>query len=106
VYLDGVVLCTHLHLLTNHFRTSTNWTCHRSFPEPKIKHIPLELRALQISFCCRVPVALGHELVRLKFVAVHMGQPRLDVTGSLHLDMAAALIPRAVLITDYRGPML
>lgn len=48
---------------------------------------------LQVSLYCSIPLALGHELVRLKLVAVHMGQPWLEATGSLHLDMAAAFIP-------------
>jgi len=46
-----------------------------------------------VSLCCRVPLALGHELVRLTCVAVHMDQPRLDVTCNSPFDRAAALIP-------------
>ena len=39
------------------------------------------------------PLALGHELVRLECVAVHMDHPRLDVIGNFPFDRAAALIP-------------
>ena len=73
MYLDGILLWTHLHLMTNHFVLAHIEHDTAVFRIRRSSTFLWSVR--QVSLYCSIPLALGHEVVRLKLVAVHMGQP-------------------------------